>query len=83
VDWNGTSETQAIARAHRIGQTKPVVVKRLIINDSIDDAIVGLQQKKFGAAADILGDERIKKSLNAHKNVSSFKSLLESIFKSS
>ena len=83
VDWNGTSETQAIARAHRIGQTKPVIVKRLIINDSIDDAIIGLQQKKFGAAADILGDERIKKSLNAQKNISTFKSLLESIFKSS
>ncbi|AGE50803.1 ATP-dependent helicase [Paramecium bursaria Chlorella virus CVB-1] len=83
VDWNGTSETQAIARAHRIGQTKPVIVKRLIINDTIDDAIIGLQQKKFGAASEILGDERIKNSLNAQKNTSTFKSLLESIFKSS
>jgi SNF2 family DNA or RNA helicase len=80
IHWNGTSETQAIARAHRIGQTRPVIVKRLIINDSIDDAIIAVQQKKFAAAADLLGDERIKHSLKKTTD-SDFKSLLENIFK--
>jgi SNF2 family DNA or RNA helicase len=81
VHWNGTSEIQAIARAHRIGQTKPVTVKRLIINDSIDDAIIQIQQRKFAAAAELLGDERIKNSLKAGKKNSEFKSLVDSIFK--
>ena len=80
VHWNGTTDLQAIGRAHRIGQTKPVVVKRLIINDSIDDAIIGLQQKKLACAADLLGDERINNSLKGHKRKSEFKSLIESIF---
>ena len=81
VDWNATNDLQAIARAHRIGQTRPVTVKRLIINSSIDDAIIGLQQKKLTAAADVLGDERIKHSLNAGKKNSEFKTLVETIFK--
>jgi SNF2 family DNA or RNA helicase len=82
VHWNGTSELQAIARAHRIGQTRPVTVKRLIINDSIDDSIIQIQQRKFAAAAELLGDERIKHSLKAGKKNSEFKSLIASVFSS-
>ncbi|AGE56351.1 ATP-dependent helicase [Paramecium bursaria Chlorella virus NE-JV-1] len=81
VHWNGTSEIQAIARSHRIGQTKPVVVKRLIIDDSIDDHIIRVQQNKLSVAADILGDDRIVHSLKSHKKDSVFKSLVENVFK--
>jgi SNF2 family DNA or RNA helicase len=81
MHWNGVNEVQAIARAHRIGQTRPVTVKRLIINDTIDDAIIQIQQRKFGCAADLLGDERIKHSLKSHKKNSDFKTLVKSIFK--
>jgi SNF2 family DNA or RNA helicase len=76
--WNATSELQAIARSHRIGQKKSVTVKRLIINDSIDDHIIATQQKKLSTAAEILGDARIEKSLTSSKSV--FNSLL-SVFK--
>jgi SNF2 family DNA or RNA helicase len=62
---NATTELQAIARAHRIGQTKRVVVKRLVINNSIDEQILELQQKKLSVASDILGDRRIEKSLQS------------------
>ena len=37
-----STEQQAIARAHRMGQTQPVVVYRLIAADSIDERIVQL-----------------------------------------
>jgi superfamily II DNA or RNA helicase len=37
-----STEQQAIARAHRMGQTRPVVVYRLIAADSIDERIVQL-----------------------------------------
>lgn len=76
--WNATSELQAIARSHRIGQTKTVTVKRLIINDTIDDHIIGVQQRKLAAAAEVLGDARIEKYLTSKNSV--FKSMLE-VFK--
>jgi SNF2 family DNA or RNA helicase len=37
-----STEQQAIARAHRMGQTRPVVVYRLIAEDSIDERVVQL-----------------------------------------
>lgn len=79
LHWNGTSELQAIARSHRIGQDKPVMVTRLVINNTIDDAIIALQQKKLAAAGDLLNDNRIKSALNTRK-MSDFKSILDLIF---
>jgi superfamily II DNA or RNA helicase len=37
-----STEQQAVARAHRMGQTQPVVVYRLIAADSIDERVVHL-----------------------------------------
>jgi SNF2 family DNA or RNA helicase len=37
-----STEQQAIARAHRMGQVRPVVVYRLIAADSIDERVVQL-----------------------------------------
>jgi SNF2 family DNA or RNA helicase len=78
--WNSTSELQAIARSHRIGQKKAVTVKRLVINNTIDDHIISVQQKKLSIAAEILNDPRIEKSLTSTSNKSVFNSLL-SVFK--
>ncbi|KAJ9566020.1 hypothetical protein OSB04_001986 [Centaurea solstitialis] len=41
--WNPTTEDQAIDRAHRIGQTRPVTVLRLTVKDTIEDRILALQ----------------------------------------
>nr|GMD32787.1 helicase-like transcription factor CHR28 isoform X1 [Ipomoea batatas] len=41
--WNPTTEDQAIDRAHRIGQTRPVTVSRLTIQDTVEDRILALQ----------------------------------------
>ena len=68
LHWNATAELQAISRAHRIGQTNRVVVKRFIIRDTIDNHIMNLQQKKLDIAADILGDTRIKSQLASKQN---------------
>ncbi|MCH91101.1 helicase-like transcription factor, partial [Trifolium medium] len=42
--WNPTTEDQAIDRAHRIGQTRPVTVLRLTVKDTVEDRILALQQ---------------------------------------
>merc|ERR1719195_2488757 len=44
--WNPACEMQAIQRAHRIGQTRPVRAVRFITTDTIEEKIVQLQEKK-------------------------------------
>jgi len=55
--WNPAVEAQAIDRAHRIGQTKPVFVHRLVARGSIEGKILTLQDKKRALAATLWGDD--------------------------
>jgi non-specific serine/threonine protein kinase len=54
--WNPTTEQQAIARAHRIGQDKHVIAIKFITKDTIEEKILRLQEKKSKLAEDIIGD---------------------------
>ena len=44
--YNPFVEFQAIDRAHRIGQQRPVVVHRLVVADTVEDRVLALQEKK-------------------------------------
>jgi SNF2 family DNA or RNA helicase len=44
--WNEAAERQASDRAHRMGQDKPVFVYQLITEDSVEERIAELQQRK-------------------------------------
>lgn len=44
--WNPAAEAQAIDRAHRIGQTRPVTVYRLVSAGTIEEKVVALQERK-------------------------------------
>ncbi|MFC9441754.1 DEAD/DEAH box helicase, partial [Brevibacterium sp. NPDC056947] len=44
--WNPAAENQAIDRAHRIGQTKHVIVYRYVTEGTIEEKVLGLQRKK-------------------------------------
>ncbi|MDC5696036.1 DEAD/DEAH box helicase [Intrasporangium calvum] len=44
--WNPAAEAQAIDRAHRIGQDKPVTVYRLVSAGTIEEKVVALQERK-------------------------------------
>ncbi len=44
--WNPAVENQATDRAHRIGQTKTVFVYKLVVENSIEEKILKLQEKK-------------------------------------
>ena len=52
--WNPAVEAQAIDRAHRIGQTRPVFAYRLIAADTVEEKILALQDKKRELADAIL-----------------------------
>ncbi|MBY0525559.1 MAG: DEAD/DEAH box helicase [Gemmataceae bacterium] len=52
--WNPAVEAQAIDRAHRIGQTKPVFAYRLIAKDTVEEKVLALQQSKRALADAII-----------------------------
>jgi superfamily II DNA or RNA helicase len=54
--WNPAVERQASARAHRIGQDKPVLVYRLVAAGSIEERLLALQARKAALADAVLGE---------------------------
>ncbi|EGB07762.1 hypothetical protein AURANDRAFT_37691, partial [Aureococcus anophagefferens] len=46
-DWNPQADAQAMARVHRIGQTKPVHVYRLVTKGTVEERIVQRAEKKL------------------------------------
>ena len=44
--WNPAAESQAIDRTHRIGQTRSVNVYRMVSEDTIEEKVVALQERK-------------------------------------
>ncbi len=53
--WNPAVEDQAADRAHRIGQTRPVLVHRLVARETVEERILELQARKRGLADAALG----------------------------
>lgn len=45
--WNPAVEMQAVQRAHRIGQTRPVHAVRFVTENSVEERMVNLQDKKM------------------------------------
>ena len=52
--WNPAVETQASDRAHRIGQTRPVTVYRLIAEGTVEERILSLHGSKRHTAEQLL-----------------------------
>jgi superfamily II DNA or RNA helicase len=54
--WNPATEAQAIDRTHRIGQTRPVMVYRLIARDTIEQKVVALAQRKAALFSGVMDE---------------------------
>ena len=56
--WNPSVENQAVDRTHRIGQKKSVNVYRLIMEGTIEERIVKLQEKKKFLFDNLIGESK-------------------------
>ena len=54
--WNPATETQAIDRTHRIGQTRNVMVYRLIAKDTIEEKVMALKARKAALFANVIDE---------------------------
>jgi len=52
--WNPAVEEQATARAHRIGQEKPVFVYKLLTEGTVEEKILALQERKRGLSDQVI-----------------------------
>ncbi len=52
--WNPATEAQAVDRIHRIGQTKKVMVYRLVAKDTIEEKVMALKAKKEALFSNVM-----------------------------
>jgi superfamily II DNA or RNA helicase len=57
--WNPASEAQAVDRTHRIGQTKTVMVYRLVARDTIEQKVMDLKARKTELFESVVGGEAL------------------------
>ncbi len=62
--WNPATESQATDRAHRIGQDKPVFVYKLVTENTVEEKIIAMQERKRALAASIYNDEAKETALS-------------------
>jgi SNF2 family DNA or RNA helicase len=63
--WNPAVEDQASDRAHRMGQTRPVTVYRLVVKGSIEEQIVKLHKEKRDLAEGLLAGSEMAGKMSA------------------
>jgi SNF2 family DNA or RNA helicase len=54
--WNPATEAQAVDRTHRIGQTRNVMVYRLIAKDTIEEKVLALARRKAELFTGVMDD---------------------------
>lgn len=64
--WNPAVEDQASDRAHRIGQTRPVTIYRLVNKGSIEEKVLSLHARKRELAEDLLRETNAPAKLDVN-----------------
>ncbi|MCE0723065.1 DEAD/DEAH box helicase [Legionella resiliens] len=70
--WNPAVEDQATDRTHRIGQENPVFVYKLITSGTVEEAILGMQDKKRLLVEGVLSAEPAKAMALSEEDVEQF-----------
>ncbi|WP_310398008.1 SNF2-related protein [Hymenobacter sp.] len=62
--WNPAVEAQAVDRAHRIGQQRPVFTYKFITQSTVEEKILALQRRKLALVSELIAtDEAVIKHL--------------------
>ena len=62
--WNPAVEAQAVDRAHRIGQLRPVFTYKFITQNTVEEKILALQKRKLALVSELIAtDETVIKHL--------------------
>ena len=62
--WNPAVEAQAVDRAHRIGQLRPVFTYKFITQGTVEEKILALQRRKLALVSELIAtDEAVIKHL--------------------
>ena len=80
IDFNPQIDRQAVDRVHRIGQTKPVSVYRLVCKSTVDEKIFEISEAKYVLDQRLLGDAgagKEKKGSGASSSRDASKSMKE------
>lgn len=56
--WNPAVEDQAADRVYRIGQENPVIIHRLVAQNTVEERVLELQKRKRQVVEDTLGDKQ-------------------------
>jgi len=72
--WNPAVENQASDRAHRIGQTKPVFIYKLVASNTVEEKILAMQQQKKQLSDQTLnqGEQQAMSALTADQILALF-----------
>ena len=54
--WNPATEAQAVDRVHRIGQTRNVMVYRLVAKDTIEEKVMALRRARPSCSRSVMDD---------------------------
>jgi superfamily II DNA or RNA helicase len=57
--WNPATEAQAVDRAHRIGQTRNVMVYRLVAKDTIEEKVMALKARKARLFSSVMDEGNV------------------------
>ncbi|MGZ4470698.1 MAG: DEAD/DEAH box helicase, partial [Nocardioidaceae bacterium] len=60
--WNPAVEAQAVDRAHRIGQQRPVMVYRMVATDTIEEKVMELKARKAALFAQVVDEGELMSS---------------------
>jgi superfamily II DNA or RNA helicase len=63
--WNPAAEEQATSRAHRMGQTEPVTVYRLVSRGTIEEAVLAMHASKRELASAVLEGKASAKAITS------------------
>jgi SNF2 family DNA or RNA helicase len=68
ASWNPCQDLQAICRAYRTGQSRPVICTRLCIKDTVEERVLQLQLHKLSTISSYLDDKSFSDRLMGRNN---------------